>query len=220
MSPGETLGSKQSSGGGSEQRGKVCCFVMHGSCSHVAEMLHDALPPHPRAPCAGSMPTFPSSANIWKHLGTWSVSVAAKGTHGRCLKPPLNKAAPQPKALQRHEDMWVQLGAWLGRAFVSLRSPQHRDPSTQRRREARGKGGGNLHPFHADMLIPNTCTFLPGMAWPLHPSLSISRCLNQGAKPPWTRTRSFTSADGQRQGQLGKNKLLSLPSKKCSQKGS
>lgn len=42
---GETLGSEQSSGGGSEQRGKVCCFVMHGSRSHVAEMLHDALPP-------------------------------------------------------------------------------------------------------------------------------------------------------------------------------
>lgn len=47
MSPGETLGSEQSSGGESEQRGKVCCFVMHGSCSHVAEMLHDALPPPP-----------------------------------------------------------------------------------------------------------------------------------------------------------------------------
>lgn len=170
---------------------------------------------------AGSMPTFPSPADIWKHLGTCSVSVAAEGTW-KVLEAPLEQSSPQPKALQRREGVRVQLGAWPGRAFVSLWSPQHRDPSTQRAREVRGGGGGGggLHPFHADMLIPNTCPFFPGMAWPLHSSLSISHCSKQGAKPLWTTTCSFTSTDGQRQGQAGKNKLHSLLSKKCSRKGS
>lgn len=89
--------------GGSERRGKVCCFVMHGSRSHVAEMMHDVFPPPLAAHGAGaepacSMPTFPSPANIWKHLGRCSISVAA-GDMWKVLEAPppppnLNKAAP------------------------------------------------------------------------------------------------------------------------------
>lgn len=101
------------------------------------------------------------------HRGTWGV-----------LEAPLEQSRPHPKALQRREDVWVQLGAQPGRAFVSLRSPQHRDPGTQRGREARGRGGGGLPPFCADKLIPNARPFFPCTAWPLHLSLSISHCLN------------------------------------------
>lgn len=100
-SPGEALDSRQSSGEGSERRGKVCCFVMHGSRSHVAEMLHDVLSSSPSAERACSVPVFPSPANIWKHLGTCSVSVAAKEAWGRCLKPPLTKATTSPKHRER-----------------------------------------------------------------------------------------------------------------------
>lgn len=180
--------------GGSERRGKVCCFVMHGSRSHVAEMMHDVFPPPLAAHGAGaepacSMPTFPSPANIWKHLGRCSISVAA-GDMWKVLEAPpppqLEQSSPSPKHSRGRRTRGFSSVLGWGRRWCHW-SPQHRDPSTRGGREA--KGGGGLHPICADMLIPYTCPFFPGVAWPLHPPLSISHCLNQGAKPPRTRTQ-------------------------------
>lgn len=129
-----------------------------------------------------------------KHLETPGDVLHEGGRRGdvECAQNgPCTEQPPAPNAPKAQDkDEWIQLSAWPERAFVSLWSPQHGEPSTQ--------GGGGLHPLLADVFTPNICLFFPGLA-----SLSIPEhltLLEPGNKTPgdqdmqhhqdrWTETR-------------------------------
>lgn len=177
---------------------------MHRSCSPVAGMLRDALPPlaghgagqRTAAPC----PHFHLQQTFGNTLCEWS----CEGDVRKVLETPLKQSSPQPQCSRGKK---IQPSAWLGWEIGSLRSTQHR---------VRDRGGGNRYHLLTDKHSLNAAAFLPSMAWPLHPCTSVSCCWNQDTKTSWTRTCCFTRSDRGRWSQAGKNELLLIPSEKHS----
>lgn len=113
----------------------------------------------------------------------------------------LERSNSKPKHSRGMKVHGFKLSAWLGRAFVSLLSPQRTArEGSKRRRWPASLPCSSLLPRHhlASPSIPEyLALFEPGI-----------------------RTCGFPSTDGQRQSQAGRNKLHSLLSRKSSRKGS